>query len=216
MARSRRSSLNEAALSWAGMMTRKSSLDEVVCWIAWLCFLGPAYKAGQDQPRRILIGCHWEGMLWMLRMLRMLMWRPLHPPGSEVNSRRIRIGPWKMLPLVCPLSSPGAYFPGYYYLRGGKGGLPPFILTTCGQYLRLGRNLATCGQYLRLGRNLATCGQYLKLKRTLEGGILWGASESEMRTDKHQVLFCKKNMYFIVYKNNGKICKYDENRIKQE
>ena len=44
-------------------------------------------------PRRILISCHWEGMLRMLRMLRMLLGHPLHPPGSEVNSRQILIGP---------------------------------------------------------------------------------------------------------------------------
>ena len=49
----------------------------------------------------------------MLRMLWMLLWRPLHPPGSEANSRRILIGPWKMLLLMCLLSPPGSYLPGY-------------------------------------------------------------------------------------------------------
>ena len=64
-------------------------------------------------PRRILIGCHWEGMLRMLRMLRILLRCQLHPPGSEINSRRILIGSWKMLLLMCPLSPAGSYLPGY-------------------------------------------------------------------------------------------------------
>ena len=33
----------------------------------------------------------------------------------------------------------------------GEGMLPPFILATCGQYLKLKWILATCGQYLILG-----------------------------------------------------------------
>ena len=73
-------------------------------------------------PRRILIGCHWEGML---RMLWMLLWRPLHPPGSEVNSRRILIGPWKMMLLLCPLSPPGSHLPGYPGGMRCKGGDSP-------------------------------------------------------------------------------------------
>ena len=64
-------------------------------------------------PRRILIGCHWEGMLKMLRMLWMFLWVPLHPPGSEVSSRRILIGPWKMILLLCPHSPPASHLPGY-------------------------------------------------------------------------------------------------------
>ena len=41
----------------------------------------------------------------------MLLWHLLHPPGSEVNSRRISIGSWKMLLMTCPLSPPGSDFP---------------------------------------------------------------------------------------------------------
>ena len=51
----------------------------------------------------------------------MLLWRLLHPPGSEVNSRRIPIGSWKMLLVMCPLSPPGSYFsgdPGWLRCRG--------------------------------------------------------------------------------------------------
>ena len=92
-------------------MIRRSSLDEIVWWIPCLCFFGPAYKAGQDQlgsRDRLGMNSH-----WLLRRLGMLLWHLLHPPGSEVNSRRILIGPWKMLLARCLLSPPGPYLPGY-------------------------------------------------------------------------------------------------------
>ena len=43
----------------------------------------------------------------------MLLWRPLHPTGSEVDSRRVSIGFWKVLLVMLPLSPPGSYFSGY-------------------------------------------------------------------------------------------------------
>ena len=46
-------------------MIQRSSLDEIVLWIPWLCFLGPAYKAGQGQ-----LGSRdwpWTNSRWLLR-----------------------------------------------------------------------------------------------------------------------------------------------------
>ena len=65
----------------------------------------------------------------------MLLWRPLHPPGSEVKSRQISIGSWKMLLVMCPLSPPGSYFSGYLGWLRCRGAIFFFLFFFCHLFL---------------------------------------------------------------------------------